>query len=39
VIFRHARRDILDAVGAAHRCAAVFLDDQGHVKVKIGTGK
>jgi hypothetical protein len=32
VIFRDARRDILDAVGVAHRSAAKFLDDQSHVK-------
>ena len=30
VIFRHARGDILDAVGVAHRSAAIFLNDQGH---------
>ena len=30
VIFRDARGDILDAVGVAHRGAAIFLNDQGH---------
>jgi hypothetical protein len=32
VVFRHARRDIFDAVGVGHRRAAVFLNDQCHTK-------
>ena len=31
-VFGHARRDVFDAVGVAHRSAAVFLNNQSHVK-------
>ncbi len=33
VIFGHARGDVLDAVGVAHRSAAVFLNNQCHTKI------
>ena len=32
LIFRHAPRDVLDALGVAHRGAAVFLNDERHAK-------
>ena len=37
-VLGHARRDVFDAVGVAHRGAAEFLDDQSHV-LNFGTRK
>ena len=31
-VFGHARGDVFDALGVAHRSAAVFLNNQSHVK-------